>query len=102
MAALISNGASDQALRAFALMASPSGLGPNRGQFGSGDTMPDATLIPLNDTSAGPLICFSHLRWDFVLQRPQHLMGRFARTRPVYIWEEPVRTAYDKAFFELH
>jgi len=20
------------------------------------------------------LICFSHLRWDFVFQRPQHLM----------------------------
>ena len=29
-----------------------------------------------------PLICFSHLRWDFVLQRPQHLMQRFARQPP--------------------
>jgi UDP-galactopyranose mutase len=25
------------------------------------------------------LVCFSHLRWDFVYQRPQHLMSRFAR-----------------------
>ena len=25
----------------------------------------------------GDLICFSHLRWDFVCQRPQHLMERF-------------------------
>jgi UDP-galactopyranose mutase len=25
------------------------------------------------------LICFSHLRWNFVFQRPQHLMSRFAR-----------------------
>lgn len=29
------------------------------------------------------LICFSHLRWDFVFQRPQHLMSRFARDRHV-------------------
>jgi len=64
--------------------------------------MPDATPFPMNDTSAGPLICFSHLRWDFVLQRPQHLMGRFAKTRPVYIWEEPVPTTYDKPFYEVH
>jgi len=36
------------------------------------------------------LICFSHLRWDFVFQRPQHLLTRFARTNSVHYWEEPV------------
>lgn len=36
------------------------------------------------------LICFSHLRWGFVFQRPQHLMSRFARQRRVYFIEEPV------------
>ena len=36
------------------------------------------------------LICFSHLRWDFVFQRPQHLMTRFARDRRVVIFEEPI------------
>jgi UDP-galactopyranose mutase len=36
------------------------------------------------------LICFSHLRWDFVFQRPQHLMTRFAKGRRVIFWEEPV------------
>jgi hypothetical protein len=36
------------------------------------------------------LICFSHLRWDFVFQRPQHLMSRFARSMEVLVWEEPV------------
>ena len=36
------------------------------------------------------LVCFSHLRWDFVFQRPQHLMNRFARSNPVVVWEEPV------------
>ncbi|HET9227027.1 MAG TPA: glycosyltransferase family 1 protein [Thermoanaerobaculia bacterium] len=36
------------------------------------------------------LICLSHLRWDFVWQRPQHLMSRFARDRRVFFVEEPV------------
>ncbi|HRO58378.1 MAG TPA: glycosyltransferase [Burkholderiaceae bacterium] len=37
-----------------------------------------------------PLIVFSHLRWDFVYQRPQHLLSRLARRRPVLFVEEPV------------
>lgn len=36
-----------------------------------------------------PLLCLSHLRWDLVFQRPQHLMTRFARRMPVYFVEEP-------------
>jgi glycosyltransferase involved in cell wall biosynthesis len=36
------------------------------------------------------LICFSHLRWDFVYQRPQHLMTRAAITYRVIYFEEPV------------
>src|SRR4051794_13977952 len=36
------------------------------------------------------LICFSHLRWNFVFQRPQHLMCRFAHEMDVIFWEEPV------------
>jgi UDP-galactopyranose mutase len=39
--------------------------------------------------SAHTLICFSHLRWNFVFQRPQHLMSRFAETGRVIFWEEP-------------
>lgn len=35
------------------------------------------------------LICFSHLRWAFVFQRPQHLMTRFAAAHDVLFWEEP-------------
>jgi UDP-galactopyranose mutase len=37
----------------------------------------------------GTLLCFSHLRWNFVFQRPQHLMSRFARDWRVLFWEEP-------------
>jgi len=39
------------------------------------------------------VICFSHLRWDFVFQRPQHLMSRMAKGRRVIFWEEPVSGA---------
>ena len=39
------------------------------------------------------LVCFSHLRWDFVLQRPQHLMRWMARCNRVIFWEEPVMSA---------
>jgi UDP-galactopyranose mutase len=35
------------------------------------------------------LICFSHLRWRFVFQRPQHLMTRLAAGYDVVFWEEP-------------
>lgn len=36
------------------------------------------------------LICLSHLRWDFVFQRPQHLLSRCALQRRVFFVEEPV------------
>jgi glycosyltransferase involved in cell wall biosynthesis len=36
------------------------------------------------------LICLSHLRWDFVYQRPQHLLSRFARRNRVFFFEEPI------------
>ena len=42
------------------------------------------------DPETTTLICFSHLRWNFVFQRPQHLMSRFAREMNVIFWEEPV------------
>ncbi|WP_225410372.1 glycosyltransferase family 1 protein [Stigmatella hybrida] len=45
----------------------------------------------LLDTGHLPdLVCFSHLRWNFVFQRPQHLLSRFARERRVFFVEEPV------------
>src|SRR3954469_15548759 len=42
------------------------------------------------DPQGRTLLCFSHLRWNFVFQRPQHLMSRFARDMTVIYWEEPV------------
>ncbi len=42
-----------------------------------------------NTSSSLDLICFSHLRWHFVTQRPQHLLTRCANDRRVFFWEEP-------------
>ena len=38
-----------------------------------------------------PLIVFSHLRWSFVFQRPQHLMSPLTVDRRVIFIEEPRR-----------
>jgi glycosyltransferase involved in cell wall biosynthesis len=36
------------------------------------------------------ILCLSHLRWNFVYQRPQHLLGRCARDHRVVFVEEPL------------
>lgn len=56
----------------------------------------DDRPVPARGLAAGgsgtkpDLVCLSHLRWDFVWQRPQHLMSRFARDRRVFFVEEPI------------
>src|SRR4051812_42024509 len=39
-----------------------------------------------------PIVVFSHLRWDFVFQRPQHLLSRLAKHRRIIFIEEPFHT----------
>jgi UDP-galactopyranose mutase len=59
----------------------------------------DATPAMLKATTRTPdLICLSHLRWDFVYQRPQHLLSRFAKERRVFFIEEPI---YDEGHARL-
>lgn len=36
------------------------------------------------------IICFSHLRWNFVYQRPQHLLSRVSKKQRVFFIEEPI------------
>lgn len=49
------------------------------------------TSLPARPVSPdADLICLSHLRWNFVFQRPQHLMSRYAIARRVYFVEEPI------------
>lgn len=51
------------------------------------ETFPSSIL---NASDSADLVCFSHLRWDFVFQRPQHLLTRCARERRVFFVEEPI------------
>jgi glycosyltransferase involved in cell wall biosynthesis len=41
-------------------------------------------------TVHSPIIVHSHLRWDFVWQRPQQVLSRLAATRDVLFVEEPM------------
>jgi len=63
-------------------------------------------LSPRRDTSnkgasMDSLIVFSHLRWDFVYQRPQHVMSRLARTWRILFVEEPLHHDGEPAI-EMH
>jgi len=44
------------------------------------------------------LLCLSHLRWDFVYQRPQHLLTRFSELTAVYFLEEPIFGSTDTPY----
>lgn len=44
------------------------------------------------------LICFSHLRWNFVYQRPQHLISRFVKDLTTYYVEECVFDQADDGY----
>jgi UDP-galactopyranose mutase len=43
-------------------------------------------------TVISDIVCLSHLRWNFVYQRPQHLLSRCATGRRVFFIEEPIFT----------
>src|SRR5205085_11176115 len=45
---------------------------------------------PLSALDGTDLICLSHLRWNFVYQRPQHLLSRAGTERRIFFVEEPV------------
>lgn len=49
------------------------------------------STLPARPRAQRPLLlCLSHLRWDFVFQRPQHLLTRAALTQDVLFFEEPM------------
>jgi len=47
------------------------------------------------------LLVFSHLRWNFVFQRPQHLFTRAAKTQSVIFFEEPIFEGATRAHLRL-
>lgn len=58
----------------------------------AGAVAPGAARDPLPQTDRGKpgLLCLSHLRWNFVFQRPQHLLTRAAARFDVTYVEEPL------------
>ena len=64
----------------------------------------DVSAYPLLIPSHSPkplLICFSHLRWSFVWQRPQHLLSLAARDYRVLFIEEPLLAPVHEAHLDI-
>lgn len=68
--------------------ASPRAASPSNQNTLSVPATTSATPIA-NSYSLPDLVCFAHLHWDFVWQRPQHLLSRFAQQGRVFYIEEP-------------
>ncbi|MBI5929897.1 MAG: glycosyltransferase [Chloroflexi bacterium] len=48
------------------------------------------------------IVCVSHLRWDFVRQRPQHLLSRLAKDYRITFVEEPfISTQFRHPYLEI-
>ena len=47
-----------------------------------------AHAVAVPDTQS--VLCLSHLRWNFVFQRPQHLLSRCAQQGKLVFFEEPI------------
>lgn len=54
---------------------------------------PNVTLDSNPEKLAYDMIVFCHLRWDFVYQRPQHIISRFADYMRILFVEEPILKA---------
>lgn len=48
------------------------------------------------------MVVFCHLRWEFVYQRPQHLISRLAQTHKVLFIEEPLHDSQSQSFGTLN
>ncbi|MCC3157692.1 glycosyltransferase family 1 protein [Hymenobacter sp. 15J16-1T3B] len=60
------------------------------------DATTEAAAEATNSSTLPDLVCFAHLHWDFVWQRPQHLLSRFAKHTRVFYVEEPCTHYGDK------
>ena len=57
--------------------------------------------FPRHPSGLPDLLCLSHLRWNFVFQRPQHLMTRCAKDRRVFFIEEPICDSTGRAHVQV-
>lgn len=65
------------------------------------EALNNSGLLTLTDPTKPTILCLSHLRWNFVYQRPQHLMSRFAKMFQVLFFEEPVASEGETAWLEV-
>ena len=81
--------------------ASPHGFAAGcEGIAHGGSDLPGINVMLSNQ--CGDLLVFSHLRWEWVFQRPQHLMMRAARDRRVFFFEEPMLGAVAPSLCHRH
>src|SRR5262249_18897261 len=59
--------------------------------------LPERIRMPENFA----IVVFSHLRWDFVFQRPQHLLSGLAQHHRVLFIEEPVLSESSQPEWQL-
>jgi UDP-galactopyranose mutase len=71
-------------------------------QLGTDDVDLNSTDLLADGQRPQDFVCFSHLRWHFVHQRPQHLMTRFAREYRLFFVEEPVGTDAAEPSMDVH
>ncbi|WP_031196775.1 glycosyltransferase family 1 protein [Mesorhizobium sp. L103C131B0] len=48
------------------------------------------------------LLCFSHLRWNFVFQRPQHILTHASQYYDVFFVEDPILTEETTCYRKCH
>ncbi len=61
---------------------------PSQPSYTSNPSHP-AQVALSSDDSSPVIVCLAHLAWDFVWQRPQHILSRLARHFPVVYINEP-------------
>jgi glycosyltransferase involved in cell wall biosynthesis len=59
------------------------------------------TFQPKSIEKPGLLLCFSHLRWNFVYQRPQHLISRASKKYDVIYIEEPLFEGMEAPYYRI-
>jgi glycosyltransferase involved in cell wall biosynthesis len=55
----------------------------------------NSTYVPSERGAHLPIVVYSHLRWDFVWQRPQQILARLAAQHRIAFIEEPMWDAAD-------
>lgn len=78
-------------------------IGPTKKLFFTGSSRANLGISSIGEpfTDVVDLVCLSHLRWDFVFQRPQHLLTRCAKERRVFLFEEPIFEEGDSWWLEV-